>query len=101
MKVQNPHTNASAAVGPIGTGADARPAQKAAEAAAPDRVRLSGDLQLANAAVRAAEVNVDVRPDAVARARVLLAKGELGVDLHRLADRIVDALVSSYDDDPA
>ena len=59
----------------------------------PDAVRLSGDLKLADEAVRAASVSTDVRPDAVARARALLQSGELDRDLADLADRMIDSLL--------
>jgi anti-sigma28 factor (negative regulator of flagellin synthesis) len=66
-----------------------------------DRVRFSGDLRLANEAVKAAGTRVDVRPDLVAAARAELADGQLGNDPGRLADRIIDALTSSHDDIPS
>jgi hypothetical protein len=59
----------------------------------PDAVRLSGDLKLADEAVRAAAVPTEVRPDVVARARALLQSGELGRDLPGLADRLIDSLL--------
>jgi anti-sigma28 factor (negative regulator of flagellin synthesis) len=57
-----------------------------------DSVRLSGDLRLADAAVRLAAVAGDVRPEAVARARALLESGKLGDDPERLADRLIDTI---------
>jgi hypothetical protein len=59
----------------------------------PDAVRLSGDLKLADEAVRAASVSTDVRADLVARARALLQSGELDRDVAGLADRIIDSLL--------
>jgi anti-sigma28 factor (negative regulator of flagellin synthesis) len=55
-------------------------------------VQLSDDVRLADEAVKAASEVPDVRPDAVARARALLEQGQLGADLGRLADRIIDSL---------
>ena len=100
MKVENSRTNQDVAVGPVGTD-PSRSAQKSGGAAGSDRVRFSGDLRLANAAVKAAGTSVDVRPDVVAAARLELASGELGNDLEHLADRIVDALTYSHDDNPS
>jgi len=99
MKVENPLTTPSSAINPADNSA-ARTAQKPGSAA-PDQVRLSGDLRLAKAAVQAVQSGPDVRADKVAEARALLDSGELGTDLERLADRIVDALAYSHDDDPA
>src|SRR5262245_25045818 len=64
-----------------------------------DNVRLSDDLRLADQAVRAAAADED-RSEAVLRARELYERGELGNDLERLADRMIDALIHS-DDEPA
>ena len=63
-----------------------------------DAVQLSGDVRLADEAVRAADVT-SVRADAVAHARALLEQGQLGTDLGRLADRIIDSL-GDYDPRP-
>jgi len=59
-----------------------------------DRVNLSSDARLMSSAVRAAETAPDVRPDVVERARQKLASGELGRDTLKLADRIIDSLLS-------
>ena len=100
MKVENSRTNPNVAVGPTGIDVH-RSAQKSGGPAGSDRVQFSGDLRLANAAVKAAGTSVDVRPDVVAAARLELASGALGNDLERLADRIVDALTYSHDDNPS
>ena len=63
--------------------------------ASKDAVSLSSDLRLADEAVRAAALAGDVRPEAVARARALLASGELGADLTRLANRLIESLSES------
>lgn len=59
-----------------------------------DRVELSPDARLMTSAVRAAESAPEVRRDVVERARQKLASGELGRDVLKLADRIIDSLLS-------
>lgn len=59
---------------------------------------LSSDLRLADEAVRAVAPDEGVRPEAVAKARALLASGELGADLERLAERLIESLVEGHDD---
>jgi flagellar biosynthesis anti-sigma factor FlgM len=59
-----------------------------------DRVELSADARLADRAVRAASQVPDVRQDVVERVRGKLEAGELGKDLFRLADKIIDSLLS-------
>lgn len=58
-----------------------------------DQVRLSTTGQLAASAAAAANETPDVRPEAVARGRALLERGELGQDAGRLADRMIDSLL--------
>jgi flagellar biosynthesis anti-sigma factor FlgM len=60
-----------------------------------DRVEVSTDAQLVAAAIRAAEDAPAIRPEAVERGRRALESGTLGDDPGRLADRIIDALLSS------
>jgi len=60
-----------------------------------DRVPLSGDLQLANAAMKAASEVDDVRLEEVARAMSLYEHGQVGNDLENLASKIIDSLVKS------
>jgi anti-sigma28 factor (negative regulator of flagellin synthesis) len=64
-----------------------------------DAVTLSGDLQLADVALRAAAMAGDVRPEAVAHAIELFNQGTLGADLEQLADRIIDSLTESRDNE--
>ncbi len=71
---------------------ETRPAAPASTPAA-DAVRVSGDAQLAATASARAGTLDDVRSDVVARAREALAKGEVGADLDRLANRIIDGLL--------
>jgi flagellar biosynthesis anti-sigma factor FlgM len=59
-----------------------------------DKVVLSADARLADNAVRAASKVPEVRQDVVERVRAKLDAGELGKDLNRLADRMIDSLLS-------
>lgn len=59
-----------------------------------DRVEVSSEAQFVSAAIRAAEDSPSVRPEAVARARKALEEGTLGTDADRLADRIINSLLS-------
>jgi hypothetical protein len=68
-------------------------------ASEPDAVSLSSDLQLADVAIRAAAMAGDVRPQAVAHAIELFNQGQYGNDLEQLADRIIDSLTESRDDE--
>jgi len=92
MNVNDPQAPSSTSV----TRIEADPARLAPKRGAPpsgsDAVQLSGDVRLADQAVRAASQIGDVRPDAVARARALFEQGQVGTDLGRLADRIIDSL---------
>jgi anti-sigma28 factor (negative regulator of flagellin synthesis) len=60
-----------------------------------DRLNLSPDVDIVETAMRAATDAPEIRQDVVARARQKLAAGDLGQDLVRLADRIIDHLVSA------
>jgi flagellar biosynthesis anti-sigma factor FlgM len=59
-----------------------------------DRVELSADARLADSAVKAVTRAPDVRQDVVERVRAKLDAGELGNDLNRLADKMIDNLLS-------
>jgi flagellar biosynthesis anti-sigma factor FlgM len=59
-----------------------------------DRVELSTDAQLMDSTVRAVVAAPEVRQDVVARARQKLAAGEIGRDVDRLAERMIDHLLS-------
>jgi anti-sigma28 factor (negative regulator of flagellin synthesis) len=72
-----------------------RPPAEPKKASSPDTVRLSGEVRLADEAVRAAALSGDVRPEAVARARALLQSGSLGRDTEALADKIIDSLTET------
>jgi flagellar biosynthesis anti-sigma factor FlgM len=76
-----------------------RPAWKGREDAAgaagrSDRVQLSSDAKLMDSAVRAVAAAPEVRQDVVERARQKLAAGEVGRDVERLAERMIDHLLS-------
>jgi flagellar biosynthesis anti-sigma factor FlgM len=58
-----------------------------------DQVRLSSTGQLAVTAAAAANEAPEIRPEAVARAKALLERGELGNDAGRLADALIDSLL--------
>ncbi len=96
MKIDQPGINPSAPAERV-PGDATRPLSRHAATPA-DAVHLSGDLRLADEAVRAATLDGQVRPDAVARGRELLARGALGTDLERLAERMIGALTETVDD---
>jgi flagellar biosynthesis anti-sigma factor FlgM len=60
-----------------------------------DRVNLSASAQLAQAAMGAVNDTADIRYDKVAKAKALLASGEIGNDPARLADAIVARLLEN------
>lgn len=74
---------------------DERPAgvERPTAASRADHVHVSGTSQLAAAAAAAALEASDIRPDAVARGKALLASGDLGKDPARLADALLDAVI--------
>jgi|SRR5690348_4491285 hypothetical protein len=61
-----------------------------------DAVTVSPDAALAAKAIQAASRALEVRPDAVARGKALLAGGQLGRD----ADGLANALIQRLLDDP-
>ena len=97
MKIEHPHVKLDSP-GRVAPEAGQTPA-RAVTPQGTDNVRLSNDLLLATQAVRAAAADED-RSEAVLRARELYERGELGADIERLADRMIDALIHS-DDEPA
>jgi hypothetical protein len=100
MKVDNPRVNQSHPVQPAAADV-ARSSAKAPGSSVSDAVSLSASLRLADQAVRAAAVSERVRPEAVAKGRALLAAGQLGANVDRLAERIINHLTQSSDDDPS
>jgi flagellar biosynthesis anti-sigma factor FlgM len=73
---------------------DATGVEKPAAAAGSDTVTLSSDAQLLAGAVKAAMQAPEVREDVVARAKALVERGEIGRDPGRLADALIDGLLS-------
>ena len=59
-----------------------------------DRVEVSADARLLGKAVDAANKAPEIRQDVVDRAKAKLAAGEIGNDAGRLADRLIDSLLS-------
>jgi anti-sigma28 factor (negative regulator of flagellin synthesis) len=58
-----------------------------------DRVQVSDDARLLNAAVAAVHKAPDASEAAIERARQKRASGELGRDAERLADKVIDSLL--------
>ena len=59
-----------------------------------DRVRVSPEGELVASALKAAGEAPDIRQDVVDQARLKLAAGEIGQDAGRLADSLIDHLLS-------
>jgi hypothetical protein len=97
MKIEDPRSPVTPSASQV-TSEAARPSSSRPVAPGSDVVRLSTDLQVVDLAVRAAAMAGDVRPEAVASARRILDGGQLGQDLERLADRIIDSLSGGHDD---
>lgn len=58
-----------------------------------DRLDLSVGVSAVQKAIAEATPTRHIRPEAVARAQALMENGDLGKDLGRLADRMIDSLV--------
>ena len=58
-----------------------------------DRVQVSSDAQLATEAAAAVANAPDIRQDRVDHARQALAAGQVGHDVVRLADKMIDSLL--------
>jgi anti-sigma28 factor (negative regulator of flagellin synthesis) len=91
MKVDDPKAPTSTSVDRVTPDPVRLESRRPASPSGSDAVQLSGDVRLADEAVRAADVR-GIRPEAVAHARALLEQGQLGADPGRLADRILDSL---------
>jgi|SRR6476646_11429899 anti-sigma28 factor (negative regulator of flagellin synthesis) len=74
-----------------------KPAADAPKPAAAGKT-VSGDAELANEAVKAANDLPEIRTDLVERMRVLLAAGELGNDAGLLADSLIDNMLDKTSD---
>ena len=61
---------------------------------AADRVEVSNDARLVSTALREASRAPNIRPEVVERAKAKLVAGEVGNDVYRLADKMIDALTS-------
>jgi flagellar biosynthesis anti-sigma factor FlgM len=66
-----------------------------AHPSAADQVSVSAGAKLANSAIDAAKNASDVRSEVVDRAKALLASGKLGSNPERLADAIINGLLSN------
>jgi flagellar biosynthesis anti-sigma factor FlgM len=66
-----------------------------AHPSATDQVSVSSGAKLANNAIEAAKNASDIRSEVVDRARALLASGKLGNDSKRLADALINGLLSN------
>ncbi len=94
MKIEGNRPNAEASAAKVESVKAERMAKAGRGAAAGgDRVELSSDAQLVSSAVKAAEAAPAVRDEAIERARQKLLAGEIGNDLNRLADRLIDHLL--------
>lgn len=81
--------------GAVTTGDAAGPAGSAAVTAG-DAIHVSGDAKVVAQAARAIGELAGpdtVRPDVVERAKAALARGEVGADVDRLADRLIDGML--------
>ena len=96
MKIADPHVNVESTAR-VSTEAGATPS-KVLRCQGSDAVRLSSDVQLAERVHRAATADDD-RSAVVERLRDLHERGELSVDVDRLADRMIDVLTHSNDHD--
>ena len=76
---------------PAGNQTSATPALAATSG---DAVELSGDAQLLQAAIKAAEKAPAIRQDVVEKMRAALAKGEIGNDAQQLADSMLDKWIT-------
>ena len=74
--------------------AQQRSSQARGERAGGDRVEVSADARLLGQAVDAASRSPEIRADVVERAKARLAAGDIGNDAARLADRLIDSLLS-------
>jgi flagellar biosynthesis anti-sigma factor FlgM len=79
---------------PVRTGGQTAGEPKPAVGANADRVELSADVEVMAEALKAAEEAPETRADRVASAREMLEAGTLGKDLQKLADRLIDHLIT-------
>ena len=60
-----------------------------------DAVTVSSDVQLAQRAIDSASQPASIRPEAVSRAKALLANGSLGNDPGKLADTLIQRMLDN------
>jgi flagellar biosynthesis anti-sigma factor FlgM len=96
MKIDGYHGQPDfATIRPDAVGSDRARAATAAQQTRTDSLNLSTDVELVNSAMRAATDAPEIRQDMVERAQQKLASGQLGQDLLRLADRIIDHVLTA------
>lgn len=96
MKIEGNHGQPDCdPIRPETAGPDRVKARSAAPQPSTDRVNLSTDVEFVKSAMRAATDAPEIRQDAVERARQKLAAGEVGQDLVRLADRLIDHVLTA------
>lgn len=61
-----------------------------------DSAQMSGDVELARKAMAVATAEPGIRPEAVARGRALLERGEAGANADALADAMISRLLESW-----
>lgn len=96
MRIQGERPETSNAVtsnAPIAERNKSAKTESAAAGSRADRVQVSEDARLLNAAVQAATSAPVTSESAVERARQKLESGELGKDAERLADKLIDHLL--------
>jgi flagellar biosynthesis anti-sigma factor FlgM len=96
MRIQGERPETSNAVtsnSPVAERGRSARTETAAASGHADRVQVSEDARLLNAAVQAATSAPVTSETAVERARQKLESGELGKDAERLADKLIDHLL--------
>jgi flagellar biosynthesis anti-sigma factor FlgM len=96
MRIQGERPETSNAVtsnSPVAERGRSARTETAADKNRADRVQVSEDARLLNAAVQAATSAPVTSESAVERARQKLESGELGKDAERLADKLIDHLL--------
>jgi flagellar biosynthesis anti-sigma factor FlgM len=98
MKIEGnrPNVDPSAAA-KVDAGRVASKKGKETGSAGGDAVTVSTEVQLARKAIDTASQSFNVRPEAVARGKALLASGTLGADPHKLADTLIQRLLDGQD----
>lgn len=92
MKIQGERPDEIAAPPSVGQTRGAR-TDAAPPAGTTDRINVSSDARLLNHAVQAANDAPAIRMELVDRAKKLLESGQLGADVDRLADKMIDHMM--------